>query len=280
MTLDLRSIITQHKRRPPCIVIYGPHGVGKTTFACSATRPIVVRTEDGLGVLNVPAFPVARDFNDVLDALASLAGGEHKFRTVVVDTIDWLEPLVWAKVCADANVANIEQVGGGYGKGYLAADTRWKMFLDCLTNLRDMGMTVIVIAHSDIKTFNAPDTEPYDRYQPKLHKRASALLQEWADIIGFAHHEVFVTKTESGFNKKVNRGQGTGSRLLSLHEQPAYLAKTRYPLPESVPLEWATFAAELRAAYAVTTTPAATNGTTPSTEPSTQPPATEELVNA
>lgn len=275
--MDLSSIVTQHKRRPPCIVVYGLHGVGKTTFACSATRPIVVRTEDGLGVLDVPAFPVARDYNEVIDALEALGRDSHAYRTVVVDSIDWMEPLVWAKTCADANVANIEAVGGGFGKGYLAADGRWKLFLDRLTALRDRGMTVIVIAHAEIKRFDAPDTEPYDRYQIKLHKRASALLQEWADVIGFAHHEVFVTKTESGFNKKINRGQGTGSRLLSLHEQPAYLAKTRYPLPESVPLEWSTFAAELRAAYAVTSAPTPTNGTTPSTEPTTQP---EELINA
>jgi hypothetical protein len=168
-------------------------------------------------------------------------------------------------------------VGGGFGKGYVAADQTWKRFLDALTSLRDRGMTVILIAHAEIKTFNAPDTEPYDRYQPKLHKRASALVQEWADIIGFAHQEVVVQKTETGFNKKVRRGTAAG-RILSLHEQPAYLAKTRYPMPEQVALEWPVFAEHLRAAYAAGTPAPSPNGNTPSTEPPTNP--TEELVNA
>lgn len=277
MPINLSSIVTGHKRQPPRLVIYGPHGVGKTTFGCAASRPIVIRTEDGLGTLDVPAFPLATEFGDVMDALIALQG-EHKYRTVVVDSIDWLEPLVWAQVCRQNNVASIESVGGGFGKGYVAADEVWKRFLDALTSLRERGMTVILIAHSEIKTFNAPDTEPYDRYQPKLHKRASALLQEWADIIGFAHLDVVVQKTETGFNKKVRRGTGTG-RVLSLHEQPAYLAKTRYPMPEQVDLAWPDFAEHLRAAYAAPTT-ATPNGSTPSTEQTNnQPTISEELAN-
>ena len=274
--LNLNSIVTTHKKKPPCIVVYGPHGVGKTTFACSAVRPVVIRTEDGLGVLDTPAFPVADNLGSVLEALEVLHTTEHKYRTVILDSLDWLEPLIWADVCRENGVQNIEQVEKGYGKGYVFADKHWKAVLDGFTALRDRGMTVILIAHSEIKTFNAPDTEPYERYQPKLHKRASALVQEWADVIGFAHLEVIVQKTETGFNKKVRRGTGTGSRLLSLHEQPAYLAKTRYPMPESVELAWPTFADHLRAAFATTPT-AVPNGTTPSTEPSTQP---EELINA
>ena len=277
MPITLSSIVTEHKRQPPRIVVYGPHGIGKTTFACSAVRPIVIRTEDGLGTLDAPAFPLANDFGDVMDALIALQG-DHKYRTAVIDSIDWLEPMIWAQVCRQHNVANIEAVGGGFGKGYVAADEQWKRFLDGLTSLRDRGMTVILIAHAEIKTFNAPDTEPYDRYQPKLHKRASALVQEWADVVGFAHYEVFTQKTDTGFNKKVIRGAGTGSRILSLEERPAFVAKKKYDLPVEMPLDWPTFAAALRAAFAVRSSTAAPNGTTPSTEPPTQP--TEELINA
>jgi hypothetical protein len=275
--LNIGSIVTTHKKKPPCIVVYGQHGIGKTTFACSAVRPVVLRTEDGLGVLETPAFPVATTFSDILEAIEVLHVSEHKYRTVVVDSLDWLEPLIWAEVCRENSVANIEQVEKGYGKGYVFADRHWKSVLDGLTALRDRGMTVILLAHSEIKTFNAPDTEPYERYQPKLHKRASALVQEWADVIGFAHLDVVVQKTETGFNKKVRRGTGAG-RVLSLHEQPAFLAKTRYPLPEDVPLEWPAFADVLRAAF--TPVPPSTNGTTASTEPTASPTITEELINA
>jgi hypothetical protein len=277
MPIDLSKIVTSHKRQPPRILVYGPHGVGKTTFACSAVRPIVIRTEDGLGTLDVPAFEIAKDFGDVLEAIEALSVNDHKFRTVILDSVDWLEPLAWADVCRDQGVTNIEQVEKGYGKGYVFADAKWKLVLDGLNDLRNRGMTVILIAHAEVKRAEAPDTEPYDRWQPKLHKRASALVQEWADMIGFAHHETIVQKTDTGFNKKINRGKGTGSRLLSLHEQPAYLAKTRYPMPESVALEWPVFADHLRAAFAPASP--ATNGTTPSTDPSTQPTVTEELIH-
>ena len=140
MAINLSHIVTEHKRQPPRLMIYGPHGVGKTTFACSAVRPILIRTEDGLGTLDTPAFPLAGDFGEVLDALTALRG-EHNYRTVVVDSLDWLEPLIWAKVCRDNNVATIEAVGGGFGKGYVAADEQWKRFLDALTALRDRGFS-------------------------------------------------------------------------------------------------------------------------------------------
>jgi hypothetical protein len=56
------------------------------------------------------------------------------------------------------------------------------MLIDGLTALRDeRGMGVVIAAHSEIKRFDSPDTEPYDRYQPKLHKGASAIVQEAMD---------------------------------------------------------------------------------------------------
>ena len=103
-------------------------------------------------------------------------------------------------------------------------------------------MTVIQIAHTDIKRFDSPEHEPYDRYVIKLHARAAALLQEHSDVVLFANYRISTVKSDIGFNKKVTRALGSGERVLYTAERPAFLAKNRYSLPDSLPLSWAAFA--------------------------------------
>lgn len=251
-SMSLDSVVLNRATEPPRIVVYGDHGIGKTTFATSAPSPIVLRTEDGLAGIRVPTFPIARNFGDVIAALNTLYTQAHPFQTLVVDSLDWLEPLVWAHTAMFGGKENIEDFG--YGKGYKFADDYWRQFLDGLNALRAKGMTVICLAHTQIKRFDAPDTEPYDRYQIKLHERAANLVQEWADVVGFAHFEVNTITQDKGFNQKTTRGVGVGRRILSVEERPAYDAKNRYSLPPDLefPKEhaWDVFAAACAPAFA------------------------------
>lgn len=253
-TMSLTQITAGGELRPPRIVVYGVHGIGKTTLAAAAPRPVALRTEDGLGTLSTPTFPIARSYGEVLDAIKELYIQPHEFQTLFIDSLDWLEPLVWAHTAMLGGKQDIEDFG--YGKGYTKAGEHWQAILEGLNALRnDRGMTIICLAHSEIKRFDSPETEPFDRYQIKLHKRAADLVQEWADVVGFAHYEVFTTGTETGFNKTIRRGVGSGQRLLSVEERPAFYAKNRYQLPPSMPLSWDVFVD----AYATTlrATPAA-----------------------
>lgn len=244
MAISLASLRQATSLTPPRMLIHGVAGVGKSTFAANAGDPVVVATEDGLGMLKVASFPVARSFDEVMEALAALYSEPHEFRTVVVDSVDWLEPLIWKKACDDNRWGSIEEPG--YGKGYLAALDLWRQYLDGLNALRDdRGMTVIQIAHTDIKRFDSPEHEPYDRYVIKLHARAAALLQEHSDIVLFANYRISTVKADVGFNKKVNRALGSGERVLYTAERPAFLAKNRYGLPDVLPLDWAAFAAAM-----------------------------------
>jgi hypothetical protein len=102
-------------------------------------------------------------------------------------------------------------------------------------------MICILIAHTEIKRFDSPEVEPYDRYQPKLQTRSSALVREWSDAVLFANYRTIVKKDDVGFNKTNNRGVSTGERLLYTAEKPAYMAKNRYGLPESIALSWEAF---------------------------------------
>ena len=236
MAISLDSIKRNSIERAPFIVIHGPPGAGKTTFAAGAEKPIFIRAEDGLGALDVDAFPVANSYQDIIDSLAALFEDGHGYKTVVIDSLSALEPMIWARVAADAGVKNLEDIG--FGKGYMYAMDYWQDITNACKGLAKRGITPILIAHSEIRKHDAPDADPYDRYQIKLHKRAFALMIEQADVIGFAHVPVHVKKSEESRNKAVRKG----SHQLQITDSPAVVAKNRYNMPENVALDWDTFA--------------------------------------
>ncbi|MCR4825645.1 MAG: ATP-binding protein, partial [Bacteroidales bacterium] len=137
--------------------------------------PVFVQTEDGLGEIDTAKFPLAKKFEEVTDALTALRDEPHDFQTVVVDSADWLERLIWDKVCRDFGVRSIEKADGGYGKGYVHTLTQWRETVLLLDELRNLhGMVVIVIAHSKVERFEDPENSAYDRYTPRLHKAATS----------------------------------------------------------------------------------------------------------
>jgi hypothetical protein len=244
MAISLASLRTTTALCPPRVLIHGVAGIGKTTFAAGADDPVFVMPEDGLGMLQVPHFPLAGSFTAVSEALDALLNEEHPYRTVVVDSVDWLEPLIWGETALRNGWSSIETPG--YGKGYAEALNVWREYIDKLNALRDRkGMAVIQIAHTDIKRFDSPEHEPYDRYVIKLHARAAALLQEHSDVVLFANYRISTIKADVGFNKKVTRALGSGERVMHTAERPAFLAKNRYGLPDTLPLDWKAFVAAM-----------------------------------
>jgi len=246
MAISLASLNRGIDRKPPRIIIMGVQGIGKSTFGADAEKPVFVLTEDGKGKIETESFPLAKTLDDVMESLGVLAQEEHAFKTVVVDSLDWLEPLIWAKVAADQKVKNLEDIG--YGKGYVFAMDYWREYLDALNWLRDnKGMTIIQTAHSEIKKYQNPETDPYDRYEIKLHKSAAGKVLEHADIVLFANYRTGITKQEMGFKKVRTRAVGSGERVLYTEERPTHLAKNRYGLPFEIPFTrdgttWATIA--------------------------------------
>ena len=238
MAFDLKSILKNTAMAAPRVMVYGVEGIGKSTFGAGAPNPVYILTEDGLGSLNVDHFPLATSFQDVMDAISTLYKDNHAFETVVIDSLDWLEAIIQREIEQKYDAKDL-----AYGKGALIAAERWREILDGLNALRnDKGMIIILIAHTTIKRFDSPEVEPYDRYQPKLQERSNAVVREWADAVLFANYRPIVKKDDVGFNQTNNRGISTGERLLFTSERPAYMAKNRYNMPESIPLSWDAFA--------------------------------------
>src|SRR5262249_54897374 len=154
------------------ILIYGTEGVGKTQFGADGKDVVFLGSEEGTGHLaNIKRFPQPHTWAEAFEAIDALIEGEHDHKTLVVDTLDWLEPLCWAHVCAQAKVKSIEDVGGGYGKGYTAAVDQWRTFLRRLDVLRERRkMEIILIAHSAVKMAKMPDSEDYERFQLAIHQ--------------------------------------------------------------------------------------------------------------
>ncbi len=223
------SDITRNQPKAPRIVIYGVPGIGKTTLAACAPKPVVIPTEDGLGRIDVPSFPVCTTYAQVLKAIGALINEPNEFETVIIDSLDALEPLLWLQVCQDNNKSNIEEFG--YGKGYQYALSEWRRLLKGIDMLRDRGKIVVLIGHSTVVRFESPEVDAYDRFQLRLHKLAEAAVVDWADVVGFCNYRV--TAVQSGERK---RGVGDGSRVLLTTERPAWRAKNRYGLPDSIPV--------------------------------------------
>jgi hypothetical protein len=234
--MTLASVTRGKVKRPQKIVLYGTEGVGKSTWAADAPGAIFLPTEDGSHHLDAARFPRAESWGDVLDALGALSG-EHDFKTLVIDTLDALEPIVWKRTTAtklngDKRVESIEDYG--FAKGYIYALDVWRDLLARLDALVGRGMNVVLISHASLTTIKNPDAEDYQRYDLKLHHKASALVREWADHVLFATFDVATGK----INQRTKL-TAIGDRVLHTTAAPGWMAKTRSAAPPRLALSWA-----------------------------------------
>jgi hypothetical protein len=216
--------------RPQKAVIYGPEGVGKSTLASLTPEAVFLDTEGGTHHLDVIRLDDASSWEEIKATVARLATAQHPFKSLVIDTADWLEKRLAEHLCTKANKDSIEDFG--YGKGWVLLAEEFARFLSSLDALLARGMHVIFLAHSTVRKFEAPDQAgSYDRFELKLSKQAAPLLKEWADLVLFAN---YVTKVAEKDNGKM-RGVGGKERVLFTTHTAAYDAKNRHGLPDKLP---------------------------------------------
>lgn len=230
---DIRS--SRASSRPLRLVLYGNPGVGKSTFAAQAPAPVFLCGEDGASYLDVPAFPKPETWADVLESVDLLAREEHPYKTLVIDTLDGLEPLCWAHVCKQGSKKDIEDFG--YGKGYLAAVDEWRRLLVRLERLQaQRGMHLVCLAHAVARDHKDPEHDAWKRWEPKLHGKAVEEFVQWTDALLYATYETLARRE----GHKV-KGLSTGERILHTAWTAAHNAKNRYGLPEQLSLDWGAF---------------------------------------
>jgi hypothetical protein len=255
----LSQIQTGKTQMPPRIMVYGVEGIGKSLLAAKTPKPNFVQTEDGLGEIDCHKFPLSKSLEDVEHALTELQTEKHAYQTVVIDSLDWLERMIWDRLCKAYGVTSIEKVDGGYGKGYVLAASLWRRVIDRLATLRDeRGMMVMLLAHAKVEKFEDPEAPTYDRYSPRLNKHAAALVAEWCDSVLFATRKIIVRSAEGTFNRSrtlaAAQGKDGGERILRCVGGPACIAKNRYNLPAELPLDWPTLLAAISAGASTETT--------------------------
>ena len=227
--MNIQSLKRGKIARPQKAVIYGPEGVGKSTLASQFPSPVFLDTEGGTHHLDVVRFPDVRSWDDVLAAAKSLAAGGHEFKTLVIDTADWLEKRLAEHLCRKANKESIEDFG--YGKGYVLIAEEFAKFLASLDTLLACGMHIVFLAHSTVRKFESPDQAgSYDRYELKLSKQVAPLVKEWADLILFTNYVTKVAESDTGRR----RGIGGRERVILTTHCAAYDAKNRHGLEEKL----------------------------------------------
>ena len=233
------SVTTGVQTAPVKTVLYGPEGIGKSTFASHFPDPVFIDTEGGTKRLNVARLPQPTSWAMLLDEVAEVRKGSVPCGTLVIDTADWAERLCIQAVCARAKVNGIEDFG--YGKGYTYVKEEFSKLLDALEEVLNAGHNVVVLAHAAITKFEQPDAVGnYDRWGMKTSKQVAPLLQEWCDMLLFANYKTVVEKAGSGPNAK-NKASG-GKRVLYTTHHACWDAKNRFDLPEEVPFDYASIA--------------------------------------
>lgn len=239
--MTLKNITSGKQDKPLRVCVYGTPGVGKSTFGAFAPKPVFLCAEEGTSHLDVSRFPTPLSWVDVSEAIRVLLHEEHDFKTLVVDSLDWLEPLIWKHVAMVARVDSVDSIP--FGKGFSAALDIWRGFLGGLDLLaRHRRMHIVLIAHAVIKRVDDPQVGAFDRYRIPLHEKSADLVREWVDALLFARHELRVIER----NGK-SRGMSSGSRLLHTTWTAAYDAKNRFDLPDTLPLSWEDFEAACKA---------------------------------
>ena len=218
------------------IGIYGTEGVGKTTFASQFPGAVFIDTEGSTKHIDVARFDPPETLQDVQDQIAYVIGHPEEFKTLVIDTVDWLERLVFKAVCDENDLKSIE--GMGYGKGYVVAKEKMQKLLAMLDDVIRRGVNVVLVCHSMIRKFELPDEMgSYDRYMLKLNERNIApLIKEWVDMLLFVNYKTDVVVVDK--EGKTKKGRGGQKRIMYANHSACWDAKNRFGLPDEMPFEY------------------------------------------
>ncbi|RVO55177.1 ATP-binding protein [Sinorhizobium meliloti] len=230
------------RKTPPVLALYGIGGVGKTTLAGEFPDALYLHTsgEETPVDIDIPAIEI-ESYDEMIEAFSTLLTEAHPYKSVIIDSLDAFEKMLWAATCARMGWDTIDSNDKGsptaFGKGYLEADNDWLEYMGGARALSRSGVNVVQILHCKVKSFNDPLLDPYDRYRPKLQDRATDIIMEKSDALLFMSKRASIKQVDKGFGKKENKavGMSGGERVIYTDERAGFLAKNRLNMPATIP---------------------------------------------
>ena len=219
------------------VVIYGPEGIGKSTFASRFPDPVFIDTEGSTKDMDVARFEAPSSWTMLLEQVKYVKNHPEICKTLVIDTADWAEMRCIDHICAKFQKDGLEEFG--YGKGYTYVHEEFGRLLNLLEEVVGVGIHVVLTAHAKMRKFEQPDElGAYDRWEMKLTKQSAPMVKEWADMVLFANYKTFVVNVDGqGAQKGKNKAQG-GRRVMFTTHHPCWDAKNRYGLPEELMFDY------------------------------------------
>lgn len=257
----------------PCakkVVVYGPEGIGKSTFAAKFPAPLFIDTEGSTNDMDVARLPTPSSWTMLENEIKYVKQHPDICKTLVIDTVDWAEQLCVEHICDKYQKTGIEDFG--YGNGYVYVKEEFGRFLNLLTDVIDAGINVILTAHAQIRKFEQPDElGAYDRYELKLGKKTSSqtspLVKEWSDMLLFANYKTYSVAVDD--KGKKHKAQG-GTRVMYTTHHPCWDAKNRYGLPDEIPFDYVSIA------HIIGNRPIEQKQAAPQTDQKTEPPVSNQ----
>jgi len=231
----LDGILNSPHPSAPKGIVYGPPGIGKTTFGASADGSIIVDCENGAGAVQCSRTPYLATWAEIEQWLLALEREQHGYSVVVVDSVDWLlrrleEHVTGVKGGVDQT---LNRSHGGYGNGkQVLKNYTYQKLLPTLDRIVGRGISVLLLAHEKRTDITNSDGITIEKTTADLPDDYRNIFVEWADFLCHARYDA------------------RGGRVLVTAETQQALAKNRYNLPPVLPFDWPSFVSAISSGLA------------------------------